>query len=208
MMSATVLIFTAMKRLVLFSVVIAASQLYHTNDAFQIKMQNEANVKGIEEELYAELLRMEQKSSLSDLELLQDEIALEQTNALCNDTEQCNCKLKYATVSTLESDAYCFVFNVSYCEGPCRSIYRYFCICKIVITFVYPYRYTPIDHSDIHAEPEISEDFECCLSTVTSFETFTKGCVRSDRTTYLGVQQLRVPLDCHCSSSTPCPSGQ
>jgi len=135
MISSTVLIFTAMKWLVLFSVVIAASQLYHTNDAFQIKMQNDVNVKGIEEELYAELLRMEQKSSPSDLELLLDEIALEQTNALCNDTELCNCKLKYATVHTLESDAYCFVFNVSYCEGPCRSIYRYSCVCKIVITY-------------------------------------------------------------------------
>jgi len=117
-----------MKWLVLLSMVIVVGQLYayRTNDAFQ--MLNKDKAESIGEELYTELLRMEQKSSLTDLELLQeDEMALEQTNALCNDPELCNCKLKSTTVITREPDAYCFLFNVSYCEGPCRSTYRFIC---------------------------------------------------------------------------------
>ena len=121
-----------MKWLALFSVVITVGHLYayRTSNSIEIETLSEDDIEVLEEELYADLVRMEQKS---DIELLQDEIALEQTNALCNDTDECSCKLNYTTVKTLEPDALCFVFNVSYCEGPCRSVYRYMCLCIHII---------------------------------------------------------------------------
>jgi len=115
----------AMKWLALFSLTIVAGYLhaYRTNDGFEVETMNQNDLEAMEEKLYDEMLRMEQKLSSMGA---QDEMALEQTNALCNDTNQCNCKLNHTTVTITEPGViFCFVLNVSYCEGPCRSTYRY-----------------------------------------------------------------------------------
>ena len=109
-----------MKWLALFSVVITVGQLH------AYPKSNENDVKAMEEALFAQLLRMEQESSPVGVNNdLQDETALEQTNAHCTNPEECSCQLKTETVTTIENGATCFTFEVPYCEGPCQSVHRY-----------------------------------------------------------------------------------
>ena len=58
-----------------------------------------------------------------------DEIADHQTNALCTDPDECNCKRKFQlgmaqirTNGVITAD--CYVINIPYCEGPCQGSSR------------------------------------------------------------------------------------
>jgi len=59
-----------------------------------------------------------------------DEIADHQTNALCPDPEECNCKLHSQVEPTqLRRNgvvtANCYIVGIPYCEGPCHGVFRY-----------------------------------------------------------------------------------
>jgi len=115
--------FTAMKWLALFSVITIVGQLQAYPNSERTKIVNEHDVEAMEEVLLAQLLRMKQESLQMGINnvLKDDETALEQTNALCPDPDECNCRLKVRN----EPEGNCVTFDVPYCEGPCRSEHRY-----------------------------------------------------------------------------------
>lgn len=116
-----------MKWLALLTVIITIGQLQAYPKSEEARIINEDDIEAMEEVFFSQLLRMEQESSLMGInnELLQDETALEQTNALCPNPDECNCQIKTERYDTKEGSATCYSFKVPYCEGPCQSIHRY-----------------------------------------------------------------------------------
>ena len=144
-----------MEWIVLLSVFIATLGQLHAY------LNKEINENDLEEAMLAQWLRVEQESSTMDvadellqdekaielqdekaIELLdekaielQDEKAIEQTSPLCNIVGECDCQLKKSfTVKTKEPGATCFFLSVPYCEGPCKSVYRYMLMFNVVNT--------------------------------------------------------------------------
>ena len=71
-----------------------------------------------------------------------DEIADHQTNALCTDPDQCNCKLKYQVDTKQETTngvitADCWLINIPYCEGPCYGVFKYVMVLYNVTVIIY-----------------------------------------------------------------------
>ena len=76
------------------------------------------------------------------IQQMADEIADHQTNALCIDPDQCNCKLKYQVDTKQETTngvvtADCWLINIPYCEGPCHGVFKYVMVLYNVTVIIY-----------------------------------------------------------------------
>jgi len=72
----------------------------------------------------------EEYHGINSVQQRPDEIADHQTNALCPDPEECNCKLKSQIQQTQLTEngaitATCYIIGIPYCEGPCHGVFRY-----------------------------------------------------------------------------------
>lgn len=89
----------------------------------KIEFLQDNEAKSLEEALFAYTEVVEGKKKIHTST---NEIANDQTNALCNDEPYCDCTtLKYASYQGTNSQGeQCTIFNVPHCEGVCAATFK------------------------------------------------------------------------------------